>query len=70
MVLEPDVIARMVIADYLRGCGFKVIEGTSAQDAFEALSESVAVDILGVDSQASAPGAVVRSILRELQPSS
>ena len=32
MVIEPEVLVRMVIAEFLRECGFKVIEGILAED--------------------------------------
>ena len=37
MVVEPEILIRMVIADYLRECGFKVIEGINANDVFGVL---------------------------------
>jgi CheY-like chemotaxis protein len=32
LVVEPDILVRMVIADYLRDCGYKVVEGVNADD--------------------------------------
>jgi DNA-binding response OmpR family regulator len=37
MVVEPEILTRMVIADYLRECGYKVIEGVNANDVFVVL---------------------------------
>lgn len=37
MVVEPDILARMVIADYLRDCGYKVIEGVTGEDVLVVL---------------------------------
>lgn len=34
MVLEPDVLIRSTISDFLRECGYRVIEGVSADDAW------------------------------------
>jgi CheY-like chemotaxis protein len=33
LVIEPDILVRMVIADYLRDCGYKVVEGVNAAGA-------------------------------------
>ena len=32
--MEPDILVRMSIAEYLRDCGYKVIEGVTADDVF------------------------------------
>jgi hypothetical protein len=32
LVIEPDIIVRMAIADYLRDCGYKVVEGVTNND--------------------------------------
>jgi DNA-binding response OmpR family regulator len=39
LVLEPEILIRMVLAQYLRECGYTVIEGVQAAD-FHALMES------------------------------
>ncbi|HTV95674.1 MAG TPA: response regulator [Steroidobacteraceae bacterium] len=49
MVVEPDVLVRMVIAEYLRDCGYKVIEGVSAKDVWAVLDGGRAPDVLLVD---------------------
>jgi DNA-binding response OmpR family regulator len=46
MVIEPDILARMVIADYLRNCGYKVIEGVVAEDVFAVLNAGGAIDMI------------------------
>lgn len=38
LVVDGDVIERTVIADYLRHCGYRVIEANSAEEAVEALN--------------------------------
>ena len=49
IVVEPDILMRMVIADYLRDCGYKVIEGVSADDVLAILRAGRKIDvILGV----------------------
>ena len=39
LVLEPEILIRMVVAQYLRECGYTVIEGVQAAD-FHTLIES------------------------------
>lgn len=46
LVIEPDVLVRTTIAQYLRECGYKVIEGTAAQDVWTALETAPRVDII------------------------
>ena len=46
IVLEPDVIVRMEIGDYLRECGYRVIEGVAARDAHAVLQTDTRVDLL------------------------
>jgi DNA-binding response OmpR family regulator len=49
MVLEPEVLVRMVIADYLRECGYKVIEGVAADDVWAVLNSGDHIDVLLAD---------------------
>ena len=51
MIVEPDVVVRTVIAEYLRECGYKVIEGASAEDVWKVLKENILIDILLADIQ-------------------
>jgi CheY-like chemotaxis protein len=44
LVIEPDVLVRMVIADYLRECGYKVIEATSSDEAMTILAGDSKLD--------------------------
>ena len=37
MVVEPHVLIRMTISDYLRGCGYKVLEATGSREALRIL---------------------------------
>jgi CheY-like chemotaxis protein len=46
MVVEPDVLARMILADYLRDCGYKAISGGQAQDVFDILEAGEDIDIV------------------------
>lgn len=46
MVIEPEVLIRMTIAEFLRDCGYKVIEGTIAEDVWAVIESSVRLDIV------------------------
>jgi DNA-binding response OmpR family regulator len=46
MVIEPDVIVRMTICDFLRECGYRVIEGVRADDLWAVLDSQVAIDLV------------------------
>jgi hypothetical protein len=37
LVVEPDILVRTIIAEYLRNCGYKVLEGATAQDVITVL---------------------------------
>ncbi len=51
LVVEPDILVRMVIAGYLRECGYTVIEGVSADDAITVLEAGRTIDVVLVDAQ-------------------
>ena len=51
LVVEPDVLVRMVIADYLRDCGYKVLEGVSADDVVTVLSSGKQIDVVFAEVQ-------------------
>ena len=53
LVLEPDILVRMTIADYLRDCGFKVFEGVTADDAVAVLEYGQNIDIIFAEVQLS-----------------
>lgn len=46
MIVEPDILARMVLAEYLRDCGYKVVEGSCAEDVFVVLRSDIKVDLV------------------------
>ena len=50
LVVEDEVLIRLVIADYLRECGYRVHEAASADEAIAVLeSRDVSVDIVFSD---------------------
>jgi DNA-binding response OmpR family regulator len=54
VVVEPDVLVRMVVAEYLRDCGYKVIEAVGSKEVWAVLDGGHAVDILLIE--VSLPG--------------
>jgi len=56
MVIEPEVLVRMEIADFLRECGYKVIEGVTAEDVEAVLNSSVPLNV--VFAEVKLPGAI------------
>lgn len=51
MVVDADILARMAIADYLRDCGYKVIEGVSGAEVLAVLNAGHKVEVLLIDMQ-------------------
>ena len=49
MVVEPDVLVRMTVADYLRDCGYTVIEGVAASDVWKVLDSGNPLDVVLAD---------------------
>jgi DNA-binding response OmpR family regulator len=46
IVVEPDILVRMVIASYLRDCGYKVLEGVTAADVTTVLAAGHKIDVV------------------------
>lgn len=54
LVVESDLLIRHPLAEYLRECGFRVLEAVSASEARELLAEGLyTVDVILVDIDAS-----------------
>jgi CheY-like chemotaxis protein len=51
LVVEDEILVRMVIGDYLRECGYRVIEAGNAAEALTVLQSSETVDIVFSDVQ-------------------
>lgn len=51
LVVDDEVLIRVVIADYLRECGFQVIETGSADEALTLLNSDIPVDLVFSDVQ-------------------
>lgn len=70
MVVESDILVRMVLAEYLRDCGYKVIEGSCAEDAFTVLRSDIKVHMLFTEVRLSgdSDGFALAKTTRELYP--
>jgi DNA-binding response OmpR family regulator len=51
LVVEDEVLVRMVISEHLRDCGFRVIEAASAEEATRLLSAGGEFDLVFTDVQ-------------------
>lgn len=69
MVVDPDVVVRAAIAEYLRDCGYQVMETLSAEEALAVLEGGRSVDV--VFSEVMLPemnGFALSKTLRERYP--
>ena len=46
LVVEPDILARTLVAAYLRDCGYKVDEAADGEEALSVLESGRAIDIV------------------------
>ena len=49
LVIDDEVLVRVVIAEYLRECGYRVLEAGIPQDAVTILNSQLKVDIVFTD---------------------
>ncbi len=49
LVVDDEILVRIVIAEYLRDCGYRVLEAGSAEDAVAILASKLKVDIVFTD---------------------
>jgi DNA-binding response OmpR family regulator len=70
MVVEPDVLVRTPIAEYLRDCGYRVVEGVVPTDVWKLLGEGIAIDIVlaGVQLTGEGEGFALARLLRAHRP--
>jgi CheY-like chemotaxis protein len=67
MVVEPDVLVRMTVADYLRECGYRVVEAITGEEALGILGAGVKVDTIlsAVKQQGAIDGFALAQRIRE-----
>jgi DNA-binding NtrC family response regulator len=70
MVVEPDILVRWVLAEYLRDCGYKVVEGGCADDVFTVLRSDIRVHMVFAEVRLSgdSDGFALAKTTREMYP--
>lgn len=70
LVMEPDVLVRMAISDYLRECGYKVVESSSGDDVLTILNTKIDIDTVfsGAQSQDESNGFALAHRIRIARP--
>jgi CheY-like chemotaxis protein len=71
LVVDDEVLVRYAICDYLRECGYKVIEAADGDEAFEVLNDAqVNVDVIlsGVQTPGSIDGFALARWVRANRP--
>jgi DNA-binding response OmpR family regulator len=51
LLVEDEVLIRMSVAEYLRDCGYRVIEAGNADEAVKVLNADAAIDVVCSDVQ-------------------
>jgi DNA-binding response OmpR family regulator len=46
LVVEPDILVRITIAEHLRNCGYRVLEAATAEDVMSVLGSGRTVEIV------------------------
>ena len=49
LVVDDDILIRVVIAEYLRDCGYRVLESANGQEAATALKSETQIDVVFAD---------------------
>jgi DNA-binding NtrC family response regulator len=69
LIVEADILVRHPLAEYLRECGYDVLEASSAQEARRLLEYCMtAVDIVLADTEASGGGFALATWIRKNHP--
>jgi CheY-like chemotaxis protein len=61
LVVEPDILVRMVIASYLRDCGYGVLGGVTAADVTAAFGSGQKIDVVFSEVSAARQSGRLRS---------
>jgi CheY-like chemotaxis protein len=56
LVVEDEVLIRLTVSDYLRACGYQVIEASNADEAMRLLEADIRIDV--VFSDVNMPGSL------------
>ena len=71
LLVEDEVIARMMLAEYLRDCGYKVVEAADTDEALIVLQHTeieVGVVLCGISKTGSAGGFALSQWIRSTRP--
>lgn len=70
LVVEDEVLVRLVISDYLRECGYQVVEAAGTDEAKQVLQSGTKVDLIFSDVQlpGQADGIALASWVKEQYP--
>ncbi|HLY07020.1 MAG TPA: response regulator [Rhizomicrobium sp.] len=70
IVAESDIFARMVLAQFLRECGYEVLEAATSEDVLAVLRSGREIDVLLLDAQISGglAGFTLTRLVREQFP--
>ena len=70
LVVEDEFLIRIVVADHLRDCGFRVVEAFSADEAIGLLIGGVPVDLIFTDVRmpGDADGMDLLAFVRDTRP--
>jgi CheY-like chemotaxis protein len=55
LIVEDEVLVRLVLAEQLRDCGYRVLEAGNAVEAIAVLEADIGVDVLFTDVQMPGP---------------
>ena len=70
MIVEPDVLVRLVVAEYLRNCGYQVIEASMAEEVLAVLEAGPQIDIIltEIELPGARNGFALSAYLRDRHP--
>lgn len=71
LIVDADILSRHAIADYLRHCGYAVVEAANTDEAFLALKEptlSIDVIVADISTLPSAKGFELATWVRQNRP--
>ncbi len=70
MLLIPDILARLAIAEYLRACGYRVLEGIRSDEVFTVLEAKTQVHIILAETRLTGEldGLTLARKVREVYP--
>ena len=71
LIVDSDIISRHALADYLRHCGYAVVEAATTDEAMIALrEENLSIDVIfcDIDASGSRPASELAQWVRQNRP--